>query len=143
MERKGLVFVTNQELSLSERASLKQGRADISVEIYHLERIATILDRPIMRTVRKQFLDIDFHRSVPEILDALVAQERDEHEVRQAIEGIEARRRELLTRGMKEGEGRCYKCGATNIVYQSIPRGGETLEIWTCGECGEHLGDCV
>jgi tetratricopeptide (TPR) repeat protein len=53
----GLAFVTNQELSLGERSELQEsvpGR----VEIYHLERITTILDKPAMRSVRAQFLGI-------------------------------------------------------------------------------------
>ncbi len=53
-----MAFVTNQELSLSERSELQNsvpGRA----EIYHLERITTILDKPAMQSVRAQFLGID------------------------------------------------------------------------------------
>lgn len=52
-----LAFVTNQELSLSERSELRNsvpGR----IEIYHLERITAILDKPSMRSVRAQFLGI-------------------------------------------------------------------------------------
>lgn len=139
----GFAFVTNQELSLSERSSLKQKLSGILVEIYHLERVAMILDTPAMRSVRKQFLDIDLHRTVPEVLDALTSPERDEHEVRQAIAGIEARKHELLTRGMEDGSTRCHKCGSKDVIYRCQSYGDETLETWTCGECGEHLGDCV
>lgn len=52
-------FVTNQELSLTERKILKE-HATIELELYHLEKITTILDQPIMAGVRKQFLGIDF-----------------------------------------------------------------------------------
>jgi hypothetical protein len=54
-----LVFVTNQELSLSQRENLKFAE-DIPIEIFHLERINAILDKPEMRDIRKQFLKIDF-----------------------------------------------------------------------------------
>jgi hypothetical protein len=53
----GMVFVTNQELSLSERKTLSDA-VDTSVEIYHLERVTAILDQPSMYGVRAQFLDI-------------------------------------------------------------------------------------
>lgn len=52
-----LAFVTNQELSLGERSDL-QGSVRGKVEIYHLERVTAILDKPGMRSVRAQFLGI-------------------------------------------------------------------------------------
>jgi len=55
-----LAFVTNQELRLAERKDLCQAARPIPVELFHLERITTILDKPKMNGVRKQFLQIDF-----------------------------------------------------------------------------------
>ena len=55
----GFVFVTNQELTLSQRKTLGALGEDICVELYHLERVALVLDMPVMAPVRKQFLDID------------------------------------------------------------------------------------
>jgi hypothetical protein len=52
------VFVTNQEMRLAERRSLC-GEWSGKVELFHLERITTILDTPAMFGVRKQFLGID------------------------------------------------------------------------------------
>jgi hypothetical protein len=54
----GFAFVTNQELRLAERQTLKSVWPE-RVELYHLERLTTILDRPEMADVRKQFLAID------------------------------------------------------------------------------------
>jgi hypothetical protein len=54
----GLLFVTNQELRLAERQTLSDSWPK-HVEIYHLERITAVLDKPEMYSVRKQFLDID------------------------------------------------------------------------------------
>lgn len=54
----GLVFVTNQELRLAERRDLSLLGAGIEIDLIHLERMATILDRPRMAQVREQFLDI-------------------------------------------------------------------------------------
>lgn len=55
----GLVFVTNQELRLSERAELLGAAGATEVELYHLERTASVLDKPGMAGIRKQFLGID------------------------------------------------------------------------------------
>ena len=57
-ELTGLVFVTNQELRLADRETLRGLDPDIDIDLIHLERLATILDRPQMSQVREQFLDI-------------------------------------------------------------------------------------
>jgi hypothetical protein len=55
-----LAFITNQELRIAERKKLHESAENIDVELFHLERITTILDKPEMYYVRKQFLGIDF-----------------------------------------------------------------------------------
>lgn len=55
----GIAFVTNQEFSLAERDILTQNSGSTFVEIYHIDRITTILDDPKMASIRKQFLKID------------------------------------------------------------------------------------
>lgn len=55
----GIAFVTNQELTLSQREAFDKLAEPISVELYHLERITTILDAPEMARVREQFLGIE------------------------------------------------------------------------------------
>jgi hypothetical protein len=60
----GIAFVTNQELTLSEREKIKKLAAPTVVELYHLERITTILDTPAMAKVREQFLDIEAESSL-------------------------------------------------------------------------------
>jgi hypothetical protein len=55
----GIAFVTNQELTLSEREQIKTLAAPTIVELYHLERVTTILDTPEMAKVREQYLDIE------------------------------------------------------------------------------------
>ncbi|XVA03369.1 hypothetical protein ACQ86I_06440 [Prescottella equi] len=57
----GLAFVTNQELRLSERAELKELGADkdVTIDLFHLERVAHVLDEPSMSPIRQQYLDID------------------------------------------------------------------------------------
>ncbi len=53
-----LVFVTNQELSLGDRDALKLAAGSVGVELFHLDRVTTILDQPKMVAVRRQFLGI-------------------------------------------------------------------------------------
>ena len=58
----GIVFVTNQELRLSERKELTEINDDIDVQIYHLERLATLLNSPANYGVRMEFLDIEMNK---------------------------------------------------------------------------------
>lgn len=55
----GIAFVINQELRLSERGDLENLASPLKVELFHLERVAGILDRPEMESVRRQFLLIE------------------------------------------------------------------------------------
>lgn len=54
----GVAFVTNQELRLAEREQLRTLGGETDVDLFHLERLTTILDRPGMASVREQFLGI-------------------------------------------------------------------------------------
>lgn len=58
----GFAFITNQELRLSERTALNNLDSGISIEIYHLERIASILNTPQNYGVRMEFLDIEMSK---------------------------------------------------------------------------------
>lgn len=60
----GVAFVTNQELRLAERAELER-LAEMPLDLFHLERLTAILDRPDMHRVRAQFLSIDAPPSAP------------------------------------------------------------------------------
>jgi len=53
-----LVFVTNQELKQSARTALRALGGNIRIELLHLERLGTNLDRQRMAAVREQFLRI-------------------------------------------------------------------------------------
>lgn len=54
----GIAFVTNQELRLAERKTLTESGAPALIDIFHLERLAQVLDRPAMSGTRSQFLSI-------------------------------------------------------------------------------------
>jgi len=55
----GIAFITNQELSLSKRAKLKKIASTTLVDLFHLERIALILNSPQCYGIRLEFLDIE------------------------------------------------------------------------------------
>jgi hypothetical protein len=57
----GIAFVTNQEITLSERRELNEA-VDDDVDLLHLERVAAVLDRPEMHSVRARFLSLDAER---------------------------------------------------------------------------------
>jgi hypothetical protein len=61
----GIAFVTNQELTLDQRQTLKDDISSCHIAIFHLERLTTILDSPPMASVRKQFLDIESIDNIP------------------------------------------------------------------------------
>ena len=57
---KGFIFITNQEMTLGLRDDLKVIAAtEVLVEIIHLERLASILNRPEMYGVSLEFLEIE------------------------------------------------------------------------------------
>jgi len=81
----GIAFVTNQELKLSERSALKKLAQPHAAELYHLDRISSILDRPEMSGVREQFLGI------PQIpaADIVAEVQRSAQEVTQRLESVQ------------------------------------------------------
>ncbi len=56
----GIIFITNQELKESERKILRNMTKDS--EIYHLERLALVLDQPISYGARLEYLDIEMNK---------------------------------------------------------------------------------
>lgn len=54
----GIVFVTNQELRLDERETLQKAAGSCKLDLFHLERVTLVLDKPIMSGIRKQFLGL-------------------------------------------------------------------------------------
>ena len=71
-EPAGIAFVTNQELRLAERRDLRALGGDIDVDVFHLERVATILARPRMAAIRQRYLKIAVGRP-PMIVEASIA----------------------------------------------------------------------
>ena len=53
-------FVTNQEITLGQREQLAKVASPTTLDLYHLERVAMLLDVPGNAGLRRQFLGIDF-----------------------------------------------------------------------------------
>ena len=80
---RGMAFVTNQEIRDAERTELTDA-VDTPVDIFHVERLTAILDKPLMHPVREQFLKISGsgravgpptpapNRTARELLDAAI-----------------------------------------------------------------------
>lgn len=74
-DAEAFTFVTNQSLTLGQRLELDDA-VEGDVEIYHLERIVGILDRPGNALIRKQFLGIDLGAEAVAAEQLLDAQKR-------------------------------------------------------------------
>jgi hypothetical protein len=57
----GFIFITNQELRLSERETLKSLCKD-EFELLHLEKLTTLLNQPKCFALRLEFLDIEMEK---------------------------------------------------------------------------------
>lgn len=54
-----MAWVTNQAITDGQRRELEEIGSPLAITIYHLDRIASILDTPEMEPVRRQFLQFD------------------------------------------------------------------------------------
>lgn len=106
---KGMVFVTNQEIKLSERTKLNVISGDIPVDIYHIERLTTLLNVPENYGIRLEFLDIEMTN---EELIALYAK-RDKKHLSQLKEISD-----LLDKSAKQLAG--YTTGGDSFPYLSM-----------------------
>ena len=60
-EGDGFIFISNQELKLSEKDLLKN-KQDFDIELFHLETLASVMDTPIGFALRMEFLDIEMNK---------------------------------------------------------------------------------
>ncbi|HEY0764369.1 MAG TPA: hypothetical protein VGD61_18475 [Pyrinomonadaceae bacterium] len=55
----GFAFVTNQELTVGQRTVFQELAGTMPVDLFHLERVAQVLDTPSCYGIRLEFLDIE------------------------------------------------------------------------------------
>jgi hypothetical protein len=72
----GFVFFTNQELLISERTKLQLLAGEVPIDLYHLERVTTLLNTPSNYGIRLEFLQIAM---TSEEIIALYAQRDKDH----------------------------------------------------------------
>lgn len=84
----GIIFITNQELSLSERKKLISYNKKYKTEIYHLERLVNLLNYPNNYGVRLEFLDIKMTNE--EILSTFTQKDKYFSKIFEKIGNIEA-----------------------------------------------------
>lgn len=89
----GIAFITNQEMTLSQRKELSDLGNNLIVEVYHLERIANILDSPINYGIRLDFLDIDITKE-----EMLSFQAERDKEYYNKMEKVNSRLDEVLSK---------------------------------------------
>lgn len=85
----GIAFVTNQEITISQRKELEDIAGGVDLRIYHLERIANILDNPKMYGVRLEFLDIEMTKE-EQLSFINSVQEKQFRTIEQKIEEIKS-----------------------------------------------------
>lgn len=150
-EADGLVFVTNQQLPLSQRRVLRELVSPIPLDLYHLERITAILDRPGMAPVRRQFLQIDaevptFSGTVGHFEEATTFDEfiaanlrRIVHldvwmsESEPTVPGFERSTLLLWTRRFGPGESTVFNCEGTAYNVDADPDIPESTLMWYRG----------
>ncbi|MGG0465259.1 type II toxin-antitoxin system PemK/MazF family toxin [Priestia aryabhattai] len=91
----GFVFITNQELTLSEREQLENTPSH-PVDIFHLERITNILNQPSNYGTRATFLEMDVSRE--ELLSLYALNEARQTEKNKILE----QKIDLLTNAYQE-----------------------------------------
>lgn len=82
----GFIFVTNQELTLGQRKKLKDIDESMEVEIYHLDRIAYLLDKPQNYGLRLDFLDIEMTKE--EQLSLIASRDQKLHNLTDMVERL-------------------------------------------------------
>jgi hypothetical protein len=142
----GVAFVTNQELRLAERVTLEECGGDLKVDIFHLERIAHILDQPSMGPVRQQYLGIGVS-APPLIIKAEVLEpgrrfsRTDELlEIMKAIKEESVRSREKELHDRRHQRPAAIDQGFMNQLV-GLPRNTPPprSKPWTEAEIEEHL----
>jgi len=84
----GIAFITNQEVSLRERNKLIKigNKSKAEVDLFHLERVARILDNPLCYGIRLEFLDIEMTKE--EQLAFIAARDKILEDLRKRIENV-------------------------------------------------------
>lgn len=130
-DAKVIVFFTNQELTLGERATLEDSAPSVIVDIYHLERIASCLDSPKGYGLRLEFASIEMTKEE----QVSFFNDRDQilYEIRDQLSSLATKKKKKKSSGIE-----------TVIVQQDDMYGPYSAsyslygsKLIECKECGE------
>ncbi len=126
---KVFVFFTNQELTLGERAILEDKAPHFTVDIYHLERIASCLDSPRGYGLRLEFASIEMTKEE----QVSFFNDRDQilYEIRDKLSSLTAKK--------KQTSGISTVLVQQDDIYSSMSGiasifGSKLIECKACGE---------
>lgn len=122
----GLAFVTNQELTLNERKQLKKIGKPHIIEIFHLERIAHILDSAKNYGVRLEFLDIEMTKE--EQLAYFVVKDEKMLDLSEKIENLMVDYSSFKRSLILDEDSEIFKVRTEDEVYEMIERFSD--QIW-------------
>lgn len=97
----GFAFVTNQDLTVSQREELKAVAIGPAVEILHLERMGSILNQPQNYGVRLEFLDLEMTRD--EQIAFIAARDTEMRALRSSVESLRDDIKQLIARSQGSG----------------------------------------
>ncbi|MDA0180305.1 restriction endonuclease [Solirubrobacter phytolaccae] len=118
----GMAFVTNQHLTRGERKALAKA-VGCPVDIFHLERLVHVLDRPAMAQVREQYLDI------PANAAGLQAAARLDELARASDARCVGR---WMAIGLPREEAEALATGATGVPDDDlVPTTDDRVVVWT------------
>jgi len=131
----GIAFVTNQELRLAERDSLAQEISPIKLELFHLERIASLLDSPQAYGLRLEFLDIEMTKE--EQVAFLASRDVIINDMSQTIATMWAHVSSSLPPKKKKSSGDLPIAFATNVGSAYATSSVYGSSVRECKFCGE------
>jgi hypothetical protein len=147
-----IVFFTNQELRLAERQKLENSAAPQSLDIYHLERIASCLDSPSGYGLRLEFLSIEMTKeeqiSFINDRDQVLFQLRDavtllsQSKRQKGIKTVQIEQPDLFNIMSSVLGTRLVECKSCQEVFRAMRPplnfySRDALETVTCPACGK------
>lgn len=120
----GMAFITNQELTISNRKELEGLANGVDVRVYHLERIANLLDMPKMYGVRLEFLDIEMSKE-EQLAYFNSVQEQQFDTISKQIEDLKQHMMKYTSKDMLFEDGEDVRtldevCEAENMFYEKV-----------------------
>lgn len=133
----GFAFVTNQELTLSERHDLIEKASPTPVDLFHLERVSSILDSPQCYGIRLEFLDIEMTKEEQLAFMANVSQISDRlEEILTYISKSDILQEELNNLRVAQDKSKIPHYVIPVLVNHPLTLSIDEKQLKTCSQCG-------